>query len=135
MLSLSNPQTSSPTGVSRPRHLQLSQQLLDLEARVEVNWVDGNGRSGGLARWAPGFEERMVDWRFGPSHKAYVHLAISGKPIASLEYSQGLETFAGLYTDSYPAHDARVSSSSKLSISNGKLVQLETDQVNSLEWN
>jgi len=43
--SLSNPQTSSPTGVSRPRHPQLSQHLLDLEARLEVNRVDGRPSS------------------------------------------------------------------------------------------
>lgn len=93
------PHPSPPNArASLARVAQASQQPLEI---TEVHRVEGMGMSHGLARWArrDGFEERMAEWKFDDVKGGLVRRPITGRPIAALEFSEGLEAFAGLNSD------------------------------------
>lgn len=90
---------------------------------TQIHRVDRSGVSRGLARWVHrgGFEERCVVWTIDESRGAYVYGPIKGDPVAALEFSEGMEAFAGLVELDDPAvtepttTTARSSSASSLS--------------------
>ncbi|KAF8335072.1 uncharacterized protein EI90DRAFT_397534 [Cantharellus anzutake] len=81
-----------------PRSLRSQIPFSENEAR---HTVDSGGWSRGLNRWIRrgGFEERNVIWVPNDDQTRLYMEAITGGPIAALEFSEGLEALAGLQGD------------------------------------
>lgn len=93
--------TVAPLALSRQtsslRITSDSDTVQEVEAK-NIHNVDRTGVSRGLAQWVRrgGFEERCVVWTIDEAEKSYVFAPIQGGPVAALEFSEGMEAFAGL---------------------------------------
>ena len=93
--------TSTPLALSRsapPLRLTSDRETLQEVEATSIHNVDRTGVSRGLARWVRrgGFEERCVVWTMDETAKSYIFTPIQGGPVAALEFSEGMEAFAGL---------------------------------------
>ncbi|KAF8305390.1 hypothetical protein DL93DRAFT_2089589 [Clavulina sp. PMI_390] len=99
--SLSQASPSSPTAL-RPAAPSLQwtagQQTPQEVEATQIRRVEQSGISRGLARWVRrgGFEERNVVWTVDEYRGEYISGPIFGRPVAALEFSEGIEAFSGL---------------------------------------